>query len=206
MAALATSVLAGTLLTVPTAPAQAASASLPIMFGASGSSRELIESHERVARTKVRGARVYKQWDSPLFSASQIWARDTGHTLFLSIRSERRGGADVRFSAVANAKPGSTLYRDMQNQARQIKAFGAKVFITYNHEPDASFSRYLGTGPEFAAAWRKLVSVYRAEGVRNAESLDERHGVRPRRSCLPWPSPPAPPAPPCPPPSRCHSS
>ncbi len=140
----------------------------PIMFGASGSTRALTESHERTLGQRLRGLRVYKQWDDVLFTSSQTWARDTGHTLFVSIGSQRNGGAGIRWADIAAARPGSRLYADMQHQAKQIKAFGDTVYIAFNHEPETESSWY-GTPAQFTAAWRKLVSVYRAAGVRNAE-------------------------------------
>jgi len=150
-------------------PAVAASASHPLMFGAAASSRSDVEAHERVLGKRLNGLRVYKKWDGELFGRSQTWARDTGHTLFVSIRAEHANGSPVKFADISNAKPGSRLYTDMQRQARQIKAFGAKVYIAFNHEPEARASWGMGNGPQFVAAWRKLVSVYRAEGVTNAE-------------------------------------
>ncbi len=140
----------------------------PLMFGASGSTRELVQSHERVLGQKLFGLRVYKDWDDTLFASSQVWARDTGHTLFLSIAPQRNGGADIRWSDIANARPGSRLYADMQRQAQQIKAFGDKVYIAFNHEPETKSSWY-GTPSQFTAAWRKVISTYRAAGVTNAE-------------------------------------
>lgn len=163
------SALAATVMIAPIAPASAASNSDPIIFGASGSTRSMIEKNEQLAGQRVNGARVFKKWDNKLFTSSQTWARDTGHTLFMSIKSERANGADIKFADVANAKPGSRIYQDMQRQAQQIKAFKAKVYIAYNHEPEAGNSVSYGNGSQFAAAWRKVVSVYRAEGVKNAE-------------------------------------
>lgn len=152
------------------APAQAASAAKPAMFGAVGNSRNNVVAHEKVLGRTLRGLRVYKEWDDNIFDASQTWARDTGHTLFVSIDSRRNNGRPIRWADVAAAKPGSALYSDMLSQARQIKAFKSQVFIAYNHEPDTKWSSDLGSDPaQFAAAWRKLVSVYRAAGVTNAK-------------------------------------
>ncbi len=136
------------------------------MFGASGSTRTLVEAHERVLGQKLRGLRVYKQWDDALFTSSQIWARDTGHTLFMSISSERNNGSKIQWADIAGAQPGSPLFQDMQRQAQQIKAFGARVYIAFDHEPETKSTR--GTPAAFAAAWRKLVTVWRAAGVQNA--------------------------------------
>jgi hypothetical protein len=138
------------------------------MFGASGSTRELVQSHERTTGTRLHGLRVYKDWDDVLFNSSQIWARDTGHTLFLSINSRRNGGGGIRWADIAAARPGSQIYSEIQRQAQQIKAFRDRVYIAFNHEPETASSWY-GTPAQFAAAWRKIVSVYRAAGVTNAK-------------------------------------
>ncbi len=158
--------LLSTTLPGPLSPAHAASTAKPLMFGASGSSRALVEAHERVLGQKLRGLRVYKQWDDALFTSSQTWARDTGHTLFMSISSERNNGSKIKWADIARAQPGSPLFKDMQRQAQQVKAFGARVYIAFDHEPETESTR--GTPAEFAAAWRKWVTVWRAAGVQNA--------------------------------------
>ena len=159
---------AGTALLGAGSPAAAASAWHPMTFGAAASTKADVEAHERVLGSRLNGLRVYKKWDSQLFGWSQTWARDTGHTLYVSIRSARNNGSLVSWNEIAGATPGSPLYSDMQRQARQIKAFGATVYIAFNHEPEARASWGNGNGPQFVAAFRKLVDVYRAEGVTNA--------------------------------------
>ena len=161
--------LAGAALTGVASPVDAASASKPMMFGAAATSRQDVEEHERALGGRLNGLRVYKMWDSKLFASSQTWARDSGHTLFLSIRSRRTNGSNVKWADVANARPGSRIHDDMLRQAREIKAFRAPVFISYNHEPEAHESWSNGSGAQFIAAWRKVISTWRAAGVTNAK-------------------------------------
>lgn len=149
--------------------AVAASVSTPMMFGAEGTTKPLVVSHESVLGSKLQGLRVFKKWDSKLFGKDQLWARDTGHTLFLSIKAKRNNGTYVKFADIAAAQPGSRLYADMVRQAKEIKSFGDKVYIIFNHEPEAHFSLASGNAWQFKAAWRKIVGVYRAQGVTNAE-------------------------------------
>lgn len=139
----------------------------PLMFGASATTQKDVRAHQAVLGRRLNGLRVYKAWDDTLFGRDQVWERDTGHTLFMSIRSQRRDGSIVPFQAVADAQPGSALYEDMVAQAQQIKAFGATVYIAYNHEPEAQGAWEMGNGPQFVQAYRKVESVWRAQGVTN---------------------------------------
>ncbi len=150
------------------APASAASASSPMMFGAAASTKDAVIEHETVLGSRLNGMRVYKNWDDTLFPSGLTWARDTGHTLFTSIRTRRADGSPVQWADIANAKPGSPLYADMQAQAQQVKAFGATVYVAFNHEPEAAGAWGFGSGADFAAAFRTFVSVWRAQGVTNA--------------------------------------
>ena len=45
------------------------------------------------------------------------------------------------------------------------------MYLTFNHEPEAGGSLSMGTGPQFAAAWRTFVTVMRAAGVTNAKYI-----------------------------------
>src|SRR5205823_6553325 len=60
---------------------------------------------------------------------------------------------------------------EMLSIALQIKNFRALVYITFNHEPEAGASLSMGSGPQFAAAWRKFVTVLRGAGVTNAKYI-----------------------------------
>ncbi len=117
----------------------------------------------------MEGVRDYKSWGSPLFSSNQTAMRDTGHTLFLSVKAIRASGARVKFADIAAARAGSALYNDMVSMASQIKAFRNTVYIVFNHEPEASGSTANGNGPQFAAAWRNFVTIMRAQKVTNAK-------------------------------------
>lgn len=141
----------------------------PLMLGAAAASKTQVLTHEAALGRRLNGLRIYYNWDSPLTNSYSTWARDTGHTLFVSIRSQRRNGTVVPYNDIIAAQPGDPLYADMLRQAEEIKTFGEKIYIIYNHEPEASQANPMGSPSEFAAAWRKLVSVYREAGVTNAE-------------------------------------
>ncbi len=150
---------------------QAATASSPIIFGVAAANQTQVLAAEKVQSRHVEGIRDYKPWDGVLFGSQPTWMRDTGHTLFLSIKAERANGAKISFASIAAAPVGSQLYHEMLSIALQIKTFKAPVYITFNHEPEASGSQAMGNGPQFAAAWRKFVTVLRGGGVTNAKYI-----------------------------------
>ncbi len=150
---------------------QAASTTSPIIFGAAATNQAQVLADEKVLGRHMEGVHYYRPWDGTLFGRDQLWMRDTSHTIFLSVEAKRKGGGSISFASIAAAAPGSQLYTEMQSIAAQIKAFGAPVYVTFNHEPEASGALKLGTGAQFAAAWRKFVTVMRASGVTNAKYL-----------------------------------
>lgn len=68
---------------------------------------------------------------------------------------------------VAAAGPGSATYADIVRWADTIKARGGTIMFAYHHEPEASFDTKLGTPADFINAFRHVVSIFRASGVRN---------------------------------------
>jgi hypothetical protein len=154
-------VLAGTVAAGPTADGHR------LMLGTVGQTRQEIEQREHETGHRLPAVRVFRRWDERLLDGNQAWARGTGHTVFLSIKSRYKNGSLIGWRDVAAARPGSQLYADMLRQAAEIRRFGAQVYLVFNHEPDAKTSRPMGAPADFAAAWRHLVDVYRAAGVRN---------------------------------------
>ncbi|WP_285618739.1 hypothetical protein [Actinoallomurus iriomotensis] len=154
--------LAGSIVTGTPAPGHR------VMLGAVGQTRQEVQQRESETGHRLEGVRVFRRWDEPLFDAHQEWARRTGHTVFVSIKARRKNGAKLSWRDIAAARPGSPLWADMQRQAKEIKRFRALVYVVFNHEPDARTSAPMGGPADFVAAWRNLVTTYRAAGVRNA--------------------------------------
>lgn len=77
---------------------------------------------------------------------------------------------NATFRQVANVQAGSTLHNNIVRWARTIKSRGAPVMLAYNHEPEAAGERRgTGTSAEFIAAWRRVVTIFRDQGVTNVE-------------------------------------
>lgn len=114
--------------------------------------------------------RMFALWDTAFPDPASTWARTNGRHVLLSVKAQTARG-HVRYRDIAAAQPGSPLHATMVRWASDIKSFGAPIHVTFNHEPEAVASDGSGTATEFIAAWRKFVTVLRAQGVRNAEYL-----------------------------------
>ncbi len=73
----------------------------------------------------------------------------------------------VTWAAVASAQPGSSLHNDIVRWATAIKSRPGPVFLAYHHEPEAKGSLSYGTSDQYIAAYRRVVSIFRAQGVTN---------------------------------------
>jgi len=119
---------------------------------------------------RLAAIRVYYNWDSPFPDTDVTWFRNNGYALLLSVKSERSNHTFVQWRDIANAQPGSALHNDIVTWANRIKSLGTHVYFTFNHEPETSLNSS-GQGADFIAAWRKMVTVLRGQGVTNADYL-----------------------------------
>jgi hypothetical protein len=165
----AAAVIGGLVAAAGTTDVEAASTTRPMVFGAAATTPASITDHEKALGKTLEGARLFKKWDSTIIGSNELWMRAHGTTPYISIKAARVGGKSISFSSIASATPGSALYKDMQRMASQVKGYKSTVYIIFNHEPEASSSRKSGNGPQFAAAFRKFVTVFRAEGASNAK-------------------------------------
>lgn len=69
--------------------------------------------------------------------------------------------------SVAAAGPGSATYNNIVRWAQTIKARGGMVMFAYHHEPEGANSKRYGTPAEYIQAWRRVVTIFRSQGVRN---------------------------------------
>ena len=171
-----TLILALALISTPLAsPTVAADPNTPtILFGMNPGTRgtqtgqQVVLDLEARAGRQLPGVRIFDLWDQPFPSSYDLWLRDSGHTLFFSVRAKRTNGAVVLWRDIAQATPGSPLYQEIVGWATKVKSFGAHMYFTFNHEPEATASDANGTADEFIAAWRKVIDVFRQENVTNA--------------------------------------
>ena len=146
-----------------------------LMFGSYVAARNGLSIQASVQAMEARlgrplaAVRVFDVWDQPFPSSYDLWLRDTGHTLFFSVDAVRTNKVRIPWRSLADSQPGSALYNEIVGWANRIKAFGAHIYFTFNHEPEEKAGTVAGTAADFIDAWRKIVTVFRAQGVTNAE-------------------------------------
>jgi Glycosyl hydrolase family 26 len=117
---------------------------------------------------RLSAIRLYYQWDSDFPNPDAKWAKRTHHRIFISFKAKTETSSGyIPWQRVANARPGSGLYRDMVRWAQGMKRFKAPVLFSFQPEPEAWSGDPNGGPSDFRAAWRKMWHIFHARGVRN---------------------------------------
>jgi hypothetical protein len=157
-------------------PAHAASPGQPIALGAevqatgSQTQQQAITAFEATIGHKLAFTRDYLYWDSPFPTSYEQWLAARGTMPMISVKPKTLNGVNVSWASIAAAQPGDPIYARMTAWADEVKAFGAPVYFTFNHEPESVPSNGSGTDPAtYIAAWQNFHNVFAAEGVTNAK-------------------------------------
>jgi hypothetical protein len=149
-------------------------AEAPVLFGSSTgqrgdeSPRAAVERLEAELGRQLAVVRVYKRWDAAFPTDYERWLRESGHTIFLSVAAQRLDGSNVPWSAIANAAPGSAIYDHIVSLANRVRAYGAQLYFAFDAEPETGNLSAMGSPADFAAAWQRVVSIFRDQGAGNA--------------------------------------
>jgi len=159
----------------PAVPSGAASTSMvwgaTIRNTAAQTQLQAVQSFQTKVGRTLRATRDFLNWDSPFPTAYELGLQAQGTTIVLSVATRTHNGTRVPWASIAAAKPGSALYVQMQSWANRIIAFGAPIWVTMQHEPEAASKVSLGSQADYIAAWRNWVSVFRAQGATNARFM-----------------------------------
>lgn len=177
LAAIVAVALAGALLQLGTSsPVEAQGATAPILGAyaqpvGNESNIDAIVKLERTLGTTLPMVRAYSDWDDTIGPEKPLhkWTKDGGRDLFLSIKPQRQNGQVVTWQQVANAQPGSQVYREMQALARGVRSYGSPMIFGFHHEPEQNENQKFGTSDDFRAAYRKVHAVFTAEGATNVQ-------------------------------------
>ena len=166
---LALLVVGGALLAAPSATAGPGVS--PAMFGTIGrrpgitSIRAGVEQVEDQLNRPMAAIRLYEYWDTKFPQAYHRWLRDSGHTIYISVKSQFEGGTGVPWRQVADAPKGSVIYQNIVRWAVKLRDFGDPIHFTFNHEPETTHNDHRGTANDYKDAWRRVVDIFRKRGA-----------------------------------------
>ena len=166
---LTTATLAAALFNPPAADAQQQEIDLgaTVFIGPGQTIGQSVAEFEALTQRELDVVRGFLLWDSPWPGAQLNALRDSGKTIYLSLRSNNLNGTHVPWAEIANAQPGSARHNQILQWANRVRNFGADMYFAYHHEPENRDSIRNGTDNEYIAAWRNLVNIFRNNGASN---------------------------------------
>ena len=117
---------------------------------------------ERLVGRRFDLDRWYQRWDEPFPGKPQRDAVAAGRIPVIGWNAVSESGAPVPWSEIAAGGQDATI----EARADELKVFGHKVMLIFNHEPEDDLSTN-GTPADFRAAFRRVASVMRARGATN---------------------------------------
>jgi hypothetical protein len=98
----------------------------------------------------------YYQWASAFPNSATVATVADGRIPFINWK------AGSSWASIASGSQDGTII----SHADAIKAFGYPIYLSFHHEPENDLDTY-GTPADYAAAWRHIVELFRAQGVTN---------------------------------------
>jgi hypothetical protein len=155
-------------------PSRVQAADPPILFGATppreGTAVASLRTFENQLGMKLGLVRVFMRWDEA--GRSQQYHDEIlngGRTMHLSVRAKRRAGPLLRWSSIANARPGSQIHSEIVAWADYLKGLTGDVWFTFNQEPEIRVNDSQGSPAAFRAAFRKVHQVFQERGATNVK-------------------------------------
>ncbi len=132
------------------------------------SPQQAVRALQQTLGAKLPLVSEYMDWDDTFPSPYHEWLRDTGHQLVLLVKLKRNDGSRPLWSSLANAQPGTRLYRELSAWATGIRDYGAPVYFVFHKEPNELPNRANGTPSTYHDAWARVSQVFDELGATNA--------------------------------------
>lgn len=137
-----------------------------VLFGAAAATGSNDAAIQQAAVTGIEAQlgrtldldRIFRQWDTAVPGARERWTIDAGRTPIVSFKAT----ADAPWPAIARGDHDATLAAIAAGYA----ALPARVFCIFDQDPENAPAA-LGTPADYAAAARRVVTVFRATGADN---------------------------------------
>jgi hypothetical protein len=116
---------------------------------------------EREIGRRFAVERVYHRWWDAFPTEGDRQSAASGRLLFISWAAQTAGGTPVPWAAIASGR----FDRWIRARADAVAAFGRPLYLCFNHEPEDEAA--WGSAADFVAAYRRVVDLFRSEGVSN---------------------------------------
>jgi hypothetical protein len=127
-----------------------------------------LASLEQRAGRKFDVVTRYHGWGDQLPDATDNAWRDSGHLLLVDLRArDFQTNAQVKWADIASGKQDAYL----SQVAAGLKAYGAKVFFSFNQEPEKELEQgtgVAGSAQDYVAAYKHIHDVFQRAGATNA--------------------------------------
>ncbi len=121
----------------------------------------LVAREQQIGRRYAIDHQYYK-WNSSIPTAHETWTASQGRIPFLTWNAQRTDGTVASWSRIASGAEDSWI----ASRADAFKAFGTPAYLSFHHEPENDVPG-VGQPADFAAAFRRIVDVFRSRGVTN---------------------------------------
>jgi hypothetical protein len=130
----------------------------------SGETREtaIERTESQIGRTLAIDHQFYK-WNQAIPTAQESADVAHGRVPFVSWTAKRTDGTAVPWASIASGAEDAWITA----RADAVKAFGQPMFLVFHAEPYDESLKGWGAPSDFVAAWRHIVSIFRARGVTN---------------------------------------
>ncbi|MFN2470289.1 MAG: IPT/TIG domain-containing protein [Gaiellaceae bacterium] len=119
---------------------------------------------EGVIQRRYDMQRRYYRWDEPFPGAEETAALSAGRIPVISWNAKTIAQVPVKWADIASGAHDGLI----NTRADAVKALGKPVMMVFNHEPENDIgSTKRGTPADFTAAWRRIVTMFRARGATN---------------------------------------
>jgi hypothetical protein len=112
----------------------------------------------------------YSNWPDPFQTSFAEMASQHGAETVVQLVPRTNAGSDVSLAGIASGKDDAYL----RSFATAVREFKVPIVLSFGHEMNGSWYSwgYQHTSPEtFVAAWRHIVTLFRAEGASNVTWL-----------------------------------